>query len=209
MSTQIQQIRSLIQDKPVPVSESLKFDGQQWIYHLKYAPVYWPTYPSETDQFAAVFTPADQEFEIVNLDTGVGKFSADQTTEPADGTADPWPSPVTYTYYTVLLSDTDIQNIIDMMNSLDPDGAADIRLIAAQCLDAIATNQALVLKVVTMLDVKTDGAALAKSLRDHAKSLRDQVFDPDQQEAYFDFAEQINDMPGWREKVIKDFMRQG
>lgn len=51
----------------------------------------------------------------------------------------------------------------------------DVKLAAAQALDAIASNETLVLKRITTLDLTTDGPAVAKSLREHADALRLQV----------------------------------
>jgi hypothetical protein len=50
-----------------------------------------------------------------------------------------------------------------------------IKLAAAQALDSIASNEALVSKRIRTLDLQTDGPAVAKSLREHATALRDQV----------------------------------
>jgi len=47
-----------------------------------------------------------------------------------------------------------------------------IMYAAAEALDTWASNEAMVEKRVTLLDVSTDGPAVAKSLRDHAASLR-------------------------------------
>jgi hypothetical protein len=53
----------------------------------------------------------------------------------------------------------------------------DVRLAAASALDAIASSETLILKKISQLGgaLVTDGPAVAKALRDHAKALRDQV----------------------------------
>ncbi len=51
----------------------------------------------------------------------------------------------------------------------------DVRYAAAQALDTIATNEALVLKVVKTMDLQTDGAKVAEALMVRAKALRDQA----------------------------------
>lgn len=61
-----------------------------------------------------------------------------------------------------------------------------VSLAAADALDIIASNQAYVLKVMTMLDVTTNGAAVAAALRAHATELRRQ---DREQEPYVDIAE--------------------
>lgn len=50
-----------------------------------------------------------------------------------------------------------------------------VRLAAAQALDTIASNEALVSKRIRTLGLSTDGPAVAKALRDHAARLRSQV----------------------------------
>jgi hypothetical protein len=111
----------------------------------------------------------------------------------------------TYTinYKHVLLLDEDIENFFSIEG---PD--ADIRLCAADALDAIASSQALILKKIKLLDLQTDGPAVADSLRKHAKELRAQVLSADYEESYFDIAEQIYNKPSWEEKIFKDIMRE-
>lgn len=65
-----------------------------------------------------------------------------------------------------------------------------ILLAAAQALDTIASSQALVLKKIRLLDVTTDGPAVAQALRAHAKALRDQDL-IDDGEGAFDIAEWV------------------
>ena len=51
-----------------------------------------------------------------------------------------------------------------------------INRAAADAMDTIATSEALILKVLGTVDgLKTDGAALATSLRKHAEALRKQA----------------------------------
>ncbi len=57
---------------------------------------------------------------------------------------------------------------------LDLEGA--VKLAAATCLDAIASNEALVSKRIRTLDLQTDGPAVAKALREHAVALREQHY---------------------------------
>lgn len=51
----------------------------------------------------------------------------------------------------------------------------DVRLAAADALDAIATSEVLIGKVIRTQDLQTDGAKVADSLRKHADRLRDQA----------------------------------
>jgi hypothetical protein len=83
-------------------------------------------------------------------------------------------------------------------------------MIAADVIDSIADNQALIQKKIKLLDLTTDGPALAESLRRHAKTLRDLVNDPLYDDSGFDIAEQIQyqDTPAWAEKILKDIWSQ-
>jgi hypothetical protein len=66
----------------------------------------------------------------------------------------------------------------------------DVRLAAAEALESVAVNEALVLKKLTTLDLSTDGPALAKSLLDLAARLRKSV----EQQVAIDYAEMaVND----------------
>ena len=62
---------------------------------------------------------------------------------------------------------------------------------AALALETIAADEALVSKAIKILDLQTNGPAVAKSLLDRAKALRDQaqLDDPDEIAGGFDIAE--------------------
>jgi hypothetical protein len=70
-----------------------------------------------------------------------------------------------------IFQDEEIQVFLDMTIS---GGANDIRLAAAEALDTIARNEALVLKRITLMDLQTDGPAVAKALSEQADRLREQ-----------------------------------
>lgn len=55
-----------------------------------------------------------------------------------------------------------------------------IKRAAAQALDAIATSEVLVSKVIRTLDLQTDGAKVAAELRARAAGLREQDDDEDE-----------------------------
>lgn len=59
---------------------------------------------------------------------------------------------------------------------LDEEGG-DVLLAAAQALDVIAADEALVQKVITTGDLTTNGAATAQALREQAKMLRSRAQD--------------------------------
>lgn len=57
--------------------------------------------------------------------------------------------------------------------------SASVRRATALALETIASNEALTLKVVRLLDVQTDGAKLADSLLKRAATLRQQALEDD------------------------------
>lgn len=177
----ISKIRALTSDLPLTVQEALVLDGVQ------------------TSARATYYPAVDASILI----TGVGAVQP-TTTEGQSGllqwTTAPPAGVYTLTYQSVYLLDSTIQSILDVQDDAD----ASVRFAAANCLDAIASSQALLLKRITLLDLQTDGAALAKSLRDHAAALRDLS----QMEPAFEIIEQINDGYGYREKVLKDWLRE-
>lgn len=54
-----------------------------------------------------------------------------------------------------------------------------VKRAAADALDAIATSEALISKVITTQDRSTDGAKVADALRKHAAALRKRADDED------------------------------
>lgn len=179
----ISNIRALINDLPLTVQEALVLDGTQ----LSGRATYYPVLESSVLVTTAT-APA-----TVDEQSGLLKWAA----APVAGT-------YTLEYQSVYLTDETIQAILDVQSEGQPIDSATVRLAAANCLESIASSQALLLKRITLLDLQTDGPALAKSLRDHAANLRSSS----QDEATFDIAEQINDIFGYREKVIKDWLRE-
>lgn len=131
----------------------------------------------------------------LDLENGVVTFTG---TVPA-------PQILTVEYSHVSLTDASIQTLLD----LNVDGPDPLRLAAADALDAMADSQAMILKKIKLLDLETDGPALAKALRDHAATLRKLVYAPEFDEPTFDIIEQVNsgDSPAWWEKVRKDWQR--
>lgn len=86
---------------------------------------------------------------------------------------------------------------------------SDVRLTAAAALDIMASNQAMILKVIRLLDLSTDGAAVARALREHANQLRDDVAETDSVEGgLFDYAEMVVNPFTAREKVWYEALRE-
>lgn len=105
----------------------------------------------------------------------------------------------------LLISDT------DPTNPIYPDDAqiqaflnienSGVKLAGALALETIAANQVMTLKVIKLLDLQTDGAAMAKALLATAQSLRDSNQDD---WAGFDIAQVTDDDPyNFREYLIK------
>lgn len=103
---------------------------------------------------------------------------------------------VAITYKHTTLSDAQIQAFLDLNGN-------DVRLAAADALDTIASNEALVQKRIKLLDLSTDGPAVAKELREHAARLRAAV----DSEVAVDFAEMAHDEFAEREIIWKDALR--
>ena len=81
-------------------------------------------------------------------------------------------------------------------------------LSAATALDAIAANQVMVLKVITIMDLRTDGAAVAQELRQQASGLRKTYTDLET-DGVIDWAEFADTDFARRERVIKQSLRGG
>lgn len=75
-----------------------------------------------------------------------------------------------------------------------------VKLAAAQALETMGRSEVMILKVVKILDLQTDGAAVGRELRFQAKELREQYYDsdanlPDTAELVLDphtYAERLN-----------------
>lgn len=86
----------------------------------------------------------------------------------------------------------------------------DLRRGIAQALEVIATDQALVLKVMRVQNIQTDGAKLAAELRARAKGLREQAAQEEANEGLlFGIAEQVYDVFSLRERLINEALRRG
>ena len=100
----------------------------------------------------------------------------------------------------VLFQDEELQVFLDL--------AGDVRRAAADALDTLASSQAMILKVITTLDLQTDGAATARALREHAKALREQAREADAGDGnLFEIAEMPDDAFTRRERVWKQALR--
>jgi hypothetical protein len=102
-------------------------------------------------------------------------------------------------------SDEEIAAFLDMTGD-------DVRYAAADALDTIASDQALVVKAVKILDLQTDGPATAESLMKRADKLRAQAdaeAAAEEEEAgdLFDYSEMVFNEFTKRERVMKQAER--
>jgi hypothetical protein len=88
--------------------------------------------------------------------------------------------------------------------------AVSVRRAAAQALDVIASNEALVQKRIQILDLRTDGPAVARALRDHAAALRDQVDSgvESDEDGEFEIAQMVTGPFGHRQAVWNGWLRR-
>lgn len=109
----------------------------------------------------------------------------------------------------LLITDTDAANAIftdaeiDAFLSIEGDA---VKRAAAAALDQTASSEALIQKRIRLLDLTTDGPAVAKALRDHAQRLREQAEDEDVTGA-FDWAELVLDDFSARERIWNEALR--
>lgn len=95
----------------------------------------------------------------------------EKLTDPANPTADP-------EFY---FSDAEIEGfLVEYTGDLDiTPKRSSVKRAAADVIDALANNEALVLKKIKTEDLQTDGAATANALRAGARALREQADDED------------------------------
>lgn len=117
------------------------------------------------------------------LDSPVGrvrKFIPDlvQLEDPKNPEADPQ-------YY---FSDLEIEGFIqEYISGTNDPTRSQVKRAAADAIDSLANNEALILKKIKTEDLETDGAAVANSLRAGARQLRQQADEEDAADsAFFD-----------------------
>ena len=81
-----------------------------------------------------------------------------------------------------------------------------IKKATALGLETLASNEALVLKVIRLMDLTTDGAKLSDALLRRAAKLREQA-EADDTGAAFDWAELVYDDFSARERIIDEALR--
>lgn len=111
----------------------------------------------------------------------------------------------------LLITDVDAANPIFQDDQVDAflsiEGSSVLRA-AAMALDTIASNESLVQKRTRLLDLQTDGPAVAADLRKHAATLRERA-DFDETSGAFDWAEMVTGPFSARERVLAQYEREG
>ena len=79
-----------------------------------------------------------------------------------------------------------------------------IKSASAMALESMASDEALLFKVIKILDLSTNGPAVAAQLMKHAESLRST-----DSEGGFDVIETADDPFTYRERLRKEFQRHG
>jgi hypothetical protein len=184
-------VRTIIQDKlTYGVSQATGDDTTVEFQHVAS-----PIYPDSANVYVDGVLQTITTQYTIDEDLGLITF----VTAPGDGEL------VEISAKTTLLSDDEITDLMGMYS--DSDNA--VKLAAADCLDIIASSEAMIQKRIKNLELETDGPAVAKSLRDHANTIRKTLADPMMQESGFDVIEMVYDTPGYVEKVQKDLLRNG
>lgn len=98
----------------------------------------------------------------------------------------------------------------EILAFLDLEGGV-VRRAAALALETIASDNAMTLKVIRLLDLTTDGAKTSDALLKRAEKLRSQadVDDLAVEGAAFDIAEMVPNSFAWRERVYNEALRDG
>lgn len=97
-----------------------------------------------------------------------------------------------------LFQDEELQAFIDLEGS--------VKSAAALALETAASDQAMVLKVIRLLDLQTDGARVAEALLKRAESLRAQDAAAEV-DGLIDIAEMVVDDFSARERLWKEALR--
>jgi len=85
-----------------------------------------------------------------------------------------------------------------------------VKRSTALALETVASDNAMTLKVIRLLDLSTDGAKVSDALLKRAQGLRDQADKEDESgEMGFDIAEMVYDDFSLREKIVKEAERSG
>ncbi len=175
-------VRSLTNDKPQYDRSTATGDGSTVEFKLPNAPV------QDGSQSVYVAGSLQTETTHYTIDNDLGLITF--VTAPSDGQA------IAVTYQYTILSDDDLDTFLTLEGG-------NYRA-AATALETIATNQVLILKVMKMLDVQTDGAKVAQELRARAQQLRASAAEAEDAAADgWDWIEMTPNVFAERERILK------
>lgn len=102
-----------------------------------------------------------------------------------------------------IFTDEELQAFLDLNDG-------NTRRAAAEALEMIASDEAMTLKVITTLDLSTNGASTSAAILERARLLRSQAAAAEDGEdgGAFDYAEMADNAFARRERVVKQAMRQ-
>lgn len=112
----------------------------------------------------------------------------------------------------LLIMDTNASSYVFEDNEIDAFLAMEsvAKRAAALALETIASNEAFTLKVIQLLDLKTDGAKTSDALLKRAKSLREQAdYDEESTDSGFEIAEFVTDTFTARDRVWNEALVSG
>lgn len=114
----------------------------------------------------------------------------------------------------LLIPDRDVSDPCfqdDELNAFLSLESANVRRATALALETIASDMAMTLKVIRLLDLTTDGAKTSDALLKRAATLRAQADAADLavEGAAFDIAEMVPNSFAWRERVYNEALREG
>ena len=103
-----------------------------------------------------------------------------------------------------IFNDDEIDAFLSMMSG-------NVLRAAAVALFQIAANEVLLLKVIKLLELQTDGASAARALKELAKEYQEKADLAEAGEAggSFDWAEMVYDDFSYRERIEKEALRAG
>jgi len=101
-----------------------------------------------------------------------------------------------------VFQDVEIQAFLDLNDQT-------VRRAAAEALETIASDQAMTLKVIRLLDLSTDGRAVSQALLERAARLREAADQAEEGEegGLFDYAEMVTGAFTERERILKQALR--
>lgn len=189
MTVTVSDVRELVPDNPQPATLTAMGDGSTVRFTLPYYPAVLGEYEVRVQN-----TPQVEVTDYtIDTSTGVITFLV----------APPDLQTVTVDYSWTMLSDG------YYTRALERNGDS-LKLAAADAIGTIARDQALLLKVVRLLDSQMDGATLSRELRQHENGLRKQAEDETEaSEDGFAIVEMVPDAFSYRDRVTATWLRGG